>query len=111
MAVGQAYFPEMPVIDGVRLGSAKAGIKKPDRRDLVVIEVAEGSRVAGTFTRNAFCAAPVHVARRHLAAGAPRYLLINTGNANAGTGETGLRDAETCCQALAERGGVSPESV
>ncbi|GHA90958.1 bifunctional glutamate N-acetyltransferase/amino-acid acetyltransferase ArgJ [Modicisalibacter luteus] len=111
MAVGQAYFPEMPVIQGVRLGSAKAGIKKPGRRDLVVIEVAEGSRVAGTFTRNAFCAAPVHVARRHLAHGGTRYLLINTGNANAGTGESGMRDAEACCQALSELTGTSAEAV
>ncbi|TDX30258.1 glutamate N-acetyltransferase [Modicisalibacter xianhensis] len=111
MAVGQAYFPDMPVIEGVRLGSAKAGIKKPGRRDLVVIEIAEGSRVAGTFTRNAFRAAPVHVAQRHLAQGNARYLLVNTGNANAGTGESGMRDAETCCQALGELAGASAEAV
>lgn len=116
MAVGESRFPVMPVIEGLRLGTAMAGIKKPDRRDLVVIEVPEGARVAGTFTRNAFCAAPVTVARTHLAActtrsSAPRYLVINTGNANAGTGETGLRDARTTCAELARLAGVEEESV
>ncbi|MGM0783144.1 MAG: bifunctional glutamate N-acetyltransferase/amino-acid acetyltransferase ArgJ [Pseudomonadota bacterium] len=116
MAVGESRFPVMPVIEGLRLGTAMAGIKKPDRRDLVVIEVPEGARVAGTFTRNAFCAAPVTVARTHLAActtrsSAPRYLVINTGNANAGTGETGLRDARTTCAELARLAGVEEEMV
>lgn len=111
MAVGQAFFPDMPVVDGIRLGTAKAGIKKADRRDLVVIEMGEGARIAGTFTRNAFCAAPVHVARRHLAQEATRYLLINTGNANAGTGESGLRDAEACCRALGELTGTPAEAI
>ncbi|WP_163576608.1 bifunctional glutamate N-acetyltransferase/amino-acid acetyltransferase ArgJ [Halomonas faecis] len=116
MAVGESRFPVMPVIEGLRLGTAMAGIKKPDRRDLVVIEVPEGARVAGTFTRNAFCAAPVTVARTHLAActarsSAPRYLVINTGNANAGTGETGLRDARATCAELARLAGVEEESV
>ncbi len=111
MAVGQASFPDMPVIDGIRLGSAKAGIKRADRRDLVVIEVPQGARIAGTFTRNAFCAAPVHVAKRHLATGEVRYLLVNTGNANAGTGESGLRDAEACCQALGDLTGAPAVSV
>ncbi|SHF49799.1 glutamate N-acetyltransferase [Modicisalibacter ilicicola DSM 19980] len=111
MAVGEIGFPDMPVIEGIRLGSAKAGIKKPDRRDLVVIEVPQGARVAGTFTRNAFCAAPVHVAREHLAGQSPHYLLINTGNANAGTGEQGLRDARACCMALRELTGVPHTAV
>ena len=112
MAVGESHFPIMPRIDGVRLGTAMAGIKKPGRRDLVVIEVAEGASVAGTFTRNAFCAAPVHVAKEHLGQGdAVRYLVINTGNANAGTGETGMRDARASCAALAELAGIAPETV
>lgn len=112
MAVGDATFPEMPAIAGVRLGTAMAGIKKPDRRDLVVIEAPAGARMAGTFTRNAFCAAPVTVAREHLASGeAPRYLVINTGNANAGTGETGLRDARAICDELARLAGVPAEAV
>ncbi len=113
MAVGDASFPEMPAIPGVRLGTAMAGIKKADRRDLVVIEVPAGARVAGVFTRNAFCAAPVTVAREHLATeqqGA-RYLVINTGNANAGTGKVGLRDARATCAELARLAGVAAEAV
>jgi glutamate N-acetyltransferase/amino-acid N-acetyltransferase len=74
-------------VPGVRLAAVKAGIKKPDRLDLVVLELADGAHTAGVFTRNRFCAAPVHVARKHLGSGNPRYLLINTGYANAGTGE------------------------
>ncbi|MCE0731392.1 bifunctional glutamate N-acetyltransferase/amino-acid acetyltransferase ArgJ [Halomonas sp. G15] len=112
MAVGDATFPEMPAIPGVRLGTAMAGIKKPGRRDLVVIESPEGARMAGAFTRNAFCAAPVTVAREHLASGeAPRYLVINTGNANAGTGEIGLRDARASCAELARLAGVDARAV
>lgn len=112
MAVGDASFPAMPAIPGIRLGTAMAGIKKPGRRDLVVIESPEGARMAGAFTRNAFCAAPVTVAREHLASGeAPRYLVINTGNANAGTGEIGLRDARASCAELARLAGVNAQSV
>ncbi|WP_106420476.1 bifunctional glutamate N-acetyltransferase/amino-acid acetyltransferase ArgJ [Salinicola tamaricis] len=111
MAVGEASFPHMPAIDGVRLSAAMAGIKKPNRRDLVVIEIPEGASVAATFTRNAFCAAPVHVAKAHLAQTPPRYLLINTGNANAGTGSRGIADAEHCCRALAELAGVDAQQV
>ncbi|WP_110685273.1 bifunctional glutamate N-acetyltransferase/amino-acid acetyltransferase ArgJ [Salinicola aestuarinus] len=111
MAVGEASFPSMPSIGGVRLGTAAAGIKKPGRRDLVVIEIPESASVAATFTRNAFCAAPVHVAKAHLSQQSARYLLINTGNANAGTGAAGLRDAERCCAALGELAGVEPETV
>lgn len=111
MAVGKSQFPRMPALEGVRLGTAMAGIKKPNRRDLVVIEVPEGASVAATFTRNAFCAAPVHVARDHLQQTTPRFLLINTGNANAGTGAKGLDDAEACCRALAALAGVESQHV
>lgn len=111
MAVGESIFPAMPAIEGVRLGTAMAGIKKPNRRDLVVIEVPEGATVAATFTRNAFCAAPVHVARDHLEKASPRYLLINTGNANAGTGARGRQDAESCCAALADLAGIEAHRV
>ncbi|MFW5823564.1 MAG: bifunctional glutamate N-acetyltransferase/amino-acid acetyltransferase ArgJ [Marinobacter sp.] len=112
MAVGPATMPErfFPVA-GVRLGVASAGIKKPGRKDVVVIELSKGSRVAGIFTTNQFCAAPVHVTRSHLEEGEPRYLLINTGNANAGTGERGMRDANACCEALAKEAGVRAHSV
>jgi len=87
-----AFLP----VAGVRLGTAAAGIRYRDRPDLVVLELAPGSVAAGVFTRNAFCAAPVTLARRHLAAMGPRYLLINSGNANAGTGGRGMTDAEAC---------------
>jgi glutamate N-acetyltransferase/amino-acid N-acetyltransferase len=111
MAVGLSSLPELLPVAGLRLGTVCAGIKKPGRRDLVVMELCEGAAAAAVFTRNAFCAAPVTVAKRHLASGAPRYLLINTGNANAGTGARGLDDALQCCQALAETAGVAPERV
>ena len=98
-------------VAGIRLGTTRASIKYPDRRDLVVIEAVAGARAAAVFTRNAFCAAPVIVARSHLAAASPRYLVINTGNANAGTGRQGLVDAEASCRALAERVGCQAEEV
>ena len=106
-------IPDSPLhpVAGIRLGTACAGIKKPDHPDLVVIELAEGTSTAAVFTRNAFCAAPVILAREHLSAAAPRYLLVNTGNANAGTGEAGLADARACCAALAEATGCAVQAV
>ena len=114
MAVGPSTFPaDIPAIAGFQIGVAEAGIKKPGRRDLVIMALEAGSRLAGTFTRNAFCAAPVHVAREHLTAGVegPRYLVINTGNANAGTGDQGMTDARATCQALAEIAGCDAKAV
>jgi glutamate N-acetyltransferase/amino-acid N-acetyltransferase len=111
MAVGPGTLPEFFPITGVELGIASAGIKKPGRKDIVLFSLAEGTQVAGIFTRNQFCAAPVTLSRKHLAAGTPRYLLINTGNANAGTGERGLADASACCQALAAAAGVGEQQV
>lgn len=111
MAVGPGILPEFFSVKGVRLGIASAGIKKPGRKDVVVFELAPGSRVAGLFTTNQFCAAPVTLSRKHLAEKAPRYLLINTGNANAGTGERGMKDAMACCEALAQHAGVSAAEV
>lgn len=111
MAVGLGPLPLFHPIDGIRIGVASAGIKKPGRKDLVVFELAPGSAVAALFTRNQFCAAPVRIARESLAARSPRYLLINTGNANAGTGERGMADARACCAALAKAGQVEPEAI
>lgn len=111
MAVGPATMPPLAAVKGFRLGTASAGIKKPGRRDLVVMELAPGSSVAGVFTRNAFCAAPVTLSKRHLAKGTPRYLLTNTGNANAGTGAEGMADAERCCAALAELTGQTVDAI
>jgi len=102
MATGKGQLPRLHPVTGLKLGTASAGMKTPGRKDLVVMEIAEGSTVAGLFTQNAFCAAPVTVAKEHLAITTPKYLLINTGNANAGTGEQGLSDALQCCEALAE---------
>jgi glutamate N-acetyltransferase/amino-acid N-acetyltransferase len=98
-------------IAGVRLGIASAGIKKPGRRDITLIELAPGSRVAGVFTQNRFCAAPVTLCRQHLAHGNIRALLINTGNANAGTGVEGMRRARQSCEAVARLMGCEAESV
>lgn len=98
-------------VPGVRLASAAAGIRYPDRDDLVLMELAPGTQAAAVFTRNAFCAAPVSVARAHLCQALPRYLLINAGNANAGTGAQGLADAHAACAALARLAGVSPQAV
>jgi glutamate N-acetyltransferase/amino-acid N-acetyltransferase len=98
-------------VAGVRLGSVVAGIRYEGRKDLVLIELAKGSTCAAVFTTNAFCAAPVIVAREHLAAGEPRYLLINSGNANAGTGENGLRAARETCKSLAAAAGCAMNQV
>ena len=98
-------------VAGVRLGIASAGIKKPGRRDITLIELAPDSRVAGVFTQNRFCAAPVTVCKQHLASDAIRALVINTGNANAGTGEEGLDRAHRTCEAVAELFGIKAEQV
>lgn len=111
MAVGLGPLPEFYPVAGLRLGIARAGIKKPGRRDLVLLALDEGAQVAGIFTRNQFCAAPVLVTRDHLSKSSPRFLLINTGNANAGNGEKGMVDARTCCSALAELAGIQPKQI
>ncbi|MBI2958853.1 MAG: bifunctional glutamate N-acetyltransferase/amino-acid acetyltransferase ArgJ [Betaproteobacteria bacterium] len=99
-------------VRGVELGVAKAGISKPDRKDLLLARLASGSAVAGVFTRNRFCAAPVIVAREHLASGAGvRALLVNTGNANAGTGEAGIGHARASCAHAARLLGCEPVQV
>ena len=98
-------------ISGVRLAAARAGIKKNGQLDLVLIEFSPGTQAAGVFTRNAFCAAPVTLARAHLKSCAPRALLINAGNANAGTGNRGLKDAEFCCALAASQLGCDAVEV
>jgi len=99
-------------VTGVRLGVAEAGIRKPDRRDLTLLSLAEGSRVAGVFTTNRFCAAPVQVCRRHLELGSDiRALVINTGVANAGTGEQGWQAAVHTCAATAHLLGIEDRQV
>ena len=99
-------------VPGVKLGITQAGVRKANRRDLTVITVDEGSAVAGVFTKNRFCAAPVQLCQERLAAGSEiRALVINTGNANAGTGEDGLVRARATCIALARLLHVSPEQI
>jgi glutamate N-acetyltransferase/amino-acid N-acetyltransferase len=98
-------------IPGVRLAAGAAGIRYQGRDDLVLLALPDGAQTAAVFTTNAFCAAPVQLARRHLAQTQPRWLLINAGNANAGTGDRGLADAETCCTALAAAADCAPEQV
>lgn len=102
---------ELNAVAGVRLGVAEAGIRKANRRDLTVIELAPGSRVAGVFTLNRFCAAPVQLCKTHLPLGDIRALVINTGVANAGTGESGLANARTTCEAVAARLDIGAEQV
>jgi glutamate N-acetyltransferase/amino-acid N-acetyltransferase len=111
MAVGLHDFPLIPEIKGVRIGVAEAGIKKPNKKDVVLFELCEGASVAGVFTQNAFCAAPVRVCQKHLSESNARYLLINTGNANAGTGKLGVENALKTCDALALKMGVDVASV
>ncbi len=98
-------------VAGVTIGIASAGIKQPGRPDVTVMQLAPGSRVAGVFTQNRFCAAPVTVVKRHLQKAAPRALIINTGNANAGTGEAGMQAAKAVCEALAGLAGCAEREV
>ena len=103
---------DLHAVAGVRIGTSMAGVRKANRRDLVLFALDEGAAVAGVFTQNRFCAAPVQVCRTHLATGqAIRALVINTGNANAGTGDDGLVRARTTCIALAQQLDLAPEQV
>lgn len=111
MAVGLSQPENIQPVKGVQLATTIAGIKRGHRPDLVLIRFAAETVCAAVFTRNAFCAAPVTVARQHLAQTRPQALLINSGNANAGTGEQGLRDARQCCALLAEAIGCTQQDV
>ncbi|VAW81843.1 Glutamate N-acetyltransferase @ N-acetylglutamate synthase [hydrothermal vent metagenome] len=111
MPIGYSKLPPLLPVKGIKLAATAAAIRYPDRDDLAVIALAEGSQCAAVFTRNAFCAAPVSVAKDHLATTAPRYLLINSGNANAGTGITGVDDARRTCAALAGQAGCDATAV
>ena len=99
-------------IKGISLGTAKAHIKKPNRKDLLLVTIAEGSRVSGVFTQNAFCAAPVLLCKEHLKNESDiRALIINTGCANAGTGEEGILKAQETCQAVSELLSINSRQV
>jgi glutamate N-acetyltransferase/amino-acid N-acetyltransferase len=111
MATGKNTFPTMHPVAGFQLGTTSAGIKVAGRKDVVVMKIADGSSVAGVFTQNRFCAAPVHITKQHMQQTTPNYFLINTGNANAGTGEQGMVDSLSCCQAVADAANVAPHEV
>lgn len=111
MAVGLPEAPELQPVTGIRLGTAAAAIRKPGQADLLIIEIAAGTVAAAVFTRNRFSAAPVQIARRHLARLPPRYCLVNSGNANAGTGAAGIAATLETCQALASLGDCETEAV
>ena len=99
-------------VAGLRIGVVEAGVRKANRKDLTVFLLDPGAAVAGVFTQNRFCAAPVQLCRAHLASGqAIRALVINTGVANAGTGAPGLMHAQAVCAALAEQLHISPQQV
>lgn len=103
---------ELHAVAGLRIGVAEAGIRKANRKDLTVVLIEPGASVAGVFTQNRFCAAPVQICREHLATGQGiRALLINTGNANAGTGADGRQRALTSCVALAGKLGITPAQI
>ena len=111
MAVGLIEPSELLPVNGVRAAAVSAGIKKKKSNDLVLFELSEGSRCAAVFTRNQFCAAPVHVARKHVGESPVRYLIINSGNANAGTGERGMQDALATCDMVARQAGCRVDQV
>lgn len=102
MAVGLKELSYLSSVSGIRLAVAEAGICYKDRDDVVVIETCEGSSCAGVFTKNAFCAAPVVISKKHMGEAATRVLLINSGNANAGTGKEGILAASACCESIAK---------
>ena len=102
---------ELLPVTGVRLAASNAGIYGNSRDDISLIELSEGSSCAAVFTKNAFCAAPVEVARKHLQLSPPQYCLINSGSANAGTGSRGYSDALSCCRLLATHLGCQPEQI
>jgi glutamate N-acetyltransferase/amino-acid N-acetyltransferase len=106
---------DLKPVNGIELGFAEGGIKKPNRKDVLVMKLAEGATVAGVFTKNRFCAAPVQVSKANLAAvagGKPiRALVVNTGNANAGTGEPGLANAQATCAEVARLMGLDAQQV
>jgi len=110
MAVGEVGF-DFCVVAGARMVSTPCGIKSGGAHDLVMFEFAEGSVTAAVYTKNLFAAAPVNVGRSHLQQTSPRYFLINSGNANAATGDEGIADSLTCCKSLSQLAGVRTEEV
>ncbi|MDH5472025.1 MAG: bifunctional glutamate N-acetyltransferase/amino-acid acetyltransferase ArgJ [Gammaproteobacteria bacterium] len=111
MAVKLSEPEKLLPIKGIRVASLAAGIKKSGSDDLVLFEIADGSQTSAMFTRNVFCAAPVLLSRKHLQLSSPKYLLINAGNANAGTGQNGMEAAESCCKLVADETAAKATAV
>lgn len=111
MAVNLIEPDSLLSVKGIRLATVASGIKKNQSDDLVLIELAENSQCAAVFTQNKFCAAPVIIAKKHLATKTPRYLLINSGNANAGTGKQGMQDAHDSCAMVARQASCDVDEV
>lgn len=111
MAVGEPVWPEMYTVKGVSLGTTYAGIKKKVSDDLLVVKICSDAKVSGVFTQNAFCAAPIHLCRRHLAEESSRVFVINSGNANACTGEVGMQAALRTCEIAAELASTDGEVI
>jgi len=113
MPAGKIDFPRLPPVPGVKIGTVGAGIKRADRDDMLVFELAPGSTTAGVFTQNDFAAAPVEIAKQHLRSSEhrTRYLVVNAGNANACTGEPGREDALAICRGIAEQQGAELAQV
>jgi len=111
MSVNLSVFDAFHQIEGLKIGYCNAGIKQTQRQDLVVFELASTATTAGIFTQNAFCAAPVQICKAHLAKSQTQYLIVNTGNANAGTGKEGFQDAMEICQTLADKKGIDVSGI
>lgn len=111
MALGDLTIGQLYPVKGIEIGSSEAYVRYANRKDLVIFEIAEGAKVAGVFTQSAFAAAPVLLCRKHLATHTPRFLIINTGNANAATGAIGLVNAQKTCEQLAALAQVQPEQI
>ena len=111
MPIGYTKLSKLIPVNGIRLASVAAGVRYKDRIDLVLMELAQQSQCAAVFTQNAFCAAPVIIAKKNLSEASPRYLLINSGNANAGTGERGIADSQSCCESVAKHARLNANQV
>ncbi len=111
MAVGLTAPDKLELVDGIKIATTNAGIRYQNREDMVLMTISEGSNVAAVFTQNKFCAAPVIGAKRHLLTHKPRALLINAGNANAGTGEIGFENMQFSCETVAQKLSLEPEQI
>jgi len=111
MAISLTAPTNLLPISGIRISTAAAGIKYKDRDDLVLFELVKNSTIAAVFTKNQFCAAPVTLAKQHLKQSKVKYLLINSGNANAGLGKQGMADAKQCCESIAKQARCNAEEI